>query len=236
MVQVVEKKRKRLAPYVPPSTLSAFFDHIRYVKTPDKVDSNLLQDYGIAKGHAFALLSTLKFLGLTGDDGTLTPAFKLLQTGGEEFQTNLREIVQRAYADLFSRLDVSRDSQDKILNFFARNYSPATAARATRLFLDLCGEAGIDTAAKEQKGKEPRKAVRQRARPATSETTETVTAEQQASEELSGSETAQATSQSLPSVSIRIDSKDLVSMNPQQIQALFEGLSKVIKKEKPEEK
>jgi hypothetical protein len=236
MVQAVEKKRKRLAPYVPASTLSAFFDHIRYVKTPDKVDSNLLQDYGIAKGQVFALLSTLKFLGLTEDDGTPTPAFNFLQTGAEEFQTNLREIIQRAYADLFSRLDVSRDSRDKILNFFARNYSPATAERATRLFLDLCGEAGIETATKEQKRKQRQGPVKQRAKPATSRTTQTVTAEQQTSEESSGSETRQDTSQSLPGVSIRIDSKDLVSMNPQQIQALFEGLSKVIKKEKPEEK
>lgn len=239
MIQTVEKKRKRLAPYVPSSTLSAFFDHIRYVKTPDKVDSNLLQDYGIAKGHAFALLSTLKFLGLTEDDGTPTPAFKLLQTGGEEFQTNLREIIQRVYADLFSRLDVSRDSQDKILNFFARNYSPATAERATRLFLDLCGEAGIETATKERKRKQRQGLAKQRAKPATSETTPSATAERQTSEESPSHETTQDTSQSLqslPGVSIRIDSKDLVSMNPQQIQALFEGLSKVTKKEKPEEK
>ena len=236
MVQAAEKKRKRLAPYVPPSTLSEFFDHIRYVQTPKKVDSNLLQDYGVAKGHAFALLSTLKFLGLTEDNGTLTPAFKALQSGGDEFKNSLQEILKRAYSDLFSRLDVTRDGRDKILNFFARNYSPATAERATRLFLDLCGEAGIDTAAKEQKRNEPRKAVRQGAKPATSETTGTVTAEKQTSEKLSGSETTQDTTQSLPGMSIRIDSKDLVSMNPQQIQALFEGLSKVIKKEKPEEK
>ena len=47
---------------------------------------------------------------------------------------------------LFSRLDVSRDSRDKIVNFFARNYSPATAERAVALFLDLCGEAGMGTA------------------------------------------------------------------------------------------
>ena len=50
MVQAVERKRKRLAPYVPASTLSEFFDHIRYVQTPTKVNSNLLQDYGITKG------------------------------------------------------------------------------------------------------------------------------------------------------------------------------------------
>jgi hypothetical protein len=161
MTQTEATKRKRLAPYVPPSALSAFFDHIRYVKTPDRVDSNLVQDYGTVPGHAFALISALKFLGLTEDDGTTTPAFRALQTGGPEFQTALSDILKSAYADLFSRLDVSRDSRDKIKNFFARNYSPATAEKATRLFLDLCGEAGIVTTA----GSQPRQVSRPTEKP-----------------------------------------------------------------------
>jgi len=139
----VKKRRKRLAPYVPASALSQFFDHIRYVKTPDVVTSGLLQDYNIPKGHAFALLSALKFLGITEDDGTPTPAYKALQTSGEEFRANLEEVVSRSYSDLFSVADPSRNGREHIKNFFARNYSPATAERATALFLDLCGEAGI---------------------------------------------------------------------------------------------
>jgi len=142
--------KKRTAPYAPASAMSALFDHIRYVKTPDRVDSSLLQDYGISKSQAFPVLSTLKFLDVIAADGTPTPAFRSLQTGGEEFQTALREVVERAYSDIFSRLDVSRDTRDKIMNFFARNYSPATAERATALFLDLCGEAGIPTASTTQ--------------------------------------------------------------------------------------
>ena len=138
-------ERKRVAPYAPASALSEFFDHIRYVKTPDKVDSNLLLDYGISKSQSFPVLSTLRFLGIVEPDGTPTPAFRALQTGGEEFQSALRELVERSYADLFGRLDVSRDTKEKIKNYFARNYSPATAERATTLFLDLCGEGGIPT-------------------------------------------------------------------------------------------
>lgn len=139
----IKKRRKRLAPYVPASAMSQFFDHIRYVKTPDIVTSGLLKDYNIPKGHAFALLSALKFLGLTEDNGTPMPAYKALQTSGEEFRANLEEIVRRAYSDLFSVADPSRNGREHIKNFFARNYSPATAERAIALFLDLCGEAGI---------------------------------------------------------------------------------------------
>ncbi len=144
-IREVKKRRKRLAPYVPASALSQFFDHIRYVKTPDKVTSGLVEDYNLPKGHAFALLSSLKFLGLVEDDGTPNPAYKALQTSGEEFRGNLEEVVRRAYSDLFSVVDPSRNGREHIKNFFARNYSPATAERATALFLDLCGEAGIQT-------------------------------------------------------------------------------------------
>lgn len=140
-----KKRRKRVAPYAPAGTLSQFFDHIRYVKTPEVVTSGLLEDYNIPKGHAFALLSALKFLGLTEDDGTPTPAYKALQTSGEEFRVNLEEIVRRAYGDLFSVVDPARNGREHIKNFFARNHSPATAERATALFLDLCGEAKIPT-------------------------------------------------------------------------------------------
>lgn len=233
MTLLEARKRKRVAPYVPASAMSAFFDHIRYVKTPDKVDSNLLQDYGITPGQAFALLSTLKFLGLTEDDGTPTPAFKLLQTGGDEFKSSLRAILERAYSDLFSRLDVSRDSRDKILNFFARNYSPATAVRATRLFLDLCGEAGIETAAKEP-GRRPR--VRKTTKEDISKEHIPTTEDEIPPIEEPKPEGPETGKKSLvpmisaPSgVTVRIDSKDLVSMNPQQIQALFEGLGKIMK-------
>ena len=234
------RKWKRAAPYVPASAMSAFFDHIRYVKTPDKVDSNLVQDYGITPGQAFALLSTLKFLGLTEDDGTPTPAFKLLQTGGDEFKSSLREILQRAYSDLFSRLDVSRDSQDKILNFFARNYSPATAVRATRLFLDLCGEAGIEIAAKEPSRRpRGRKTIKEDASKEHISTTEDKVppVEEPKPEGLETGKKPLVPMVPAPSgVTVRIDSKDLVSMNHQQIQAVFEGLGKIMKHEKESEK
>ena len=150
-----EQKRKRAAPYVSAKVLSEFFDHIRYVREPDNVDSGLLQDYGVSVGNSFALLSTLKFLGLTDDRGKPTPAFRQLQVGGDEFRDALKGILGMAYSDLFSRLDVSRDTRDKIVNFFARNYSPATAERAARLFLDLCGEAGIPTASQPRQRQTP---------------------------------------------------------------------------------
>jgi len=137
------KSKGRSAPYVSAASLSNFFDHVRWVSMPKKVDQGLLLDYGLPKGSVGALLSALKFFGLVEGDGTPTPAFKMIQTGGEEFQANLEQIVRRSYADLFSRLDPSRDSREKIRNYFSRNYSPAISNKATILFLDLAKEAGI---------------------------------------------------------------------------------------------
>jgi hypothetical protein len=144
---VNNRKNKRKAPYVSAATLSQFLDHIRYVSTPKKVDTGLLLDYGISKGNVFALTSALKFLGLIDNDGKPTPAFSSLQVMGDEFVSNLREVVNTAYADLFTRLDVSRDSREHIRNYFSRNFSPSQSNKSTILFLDLCKEAGIPVAA-----------------------------------------------------------------------------------------
>lgn len=244
MVDIQTTERKRAAPYVPASALSEFFDHIRYVQTPKKVDSNLVLDYGISKSQAFALISTLKFLGLTDDNGIPTPAFRALQTGGEEFQKTLNEIMKTAYSDLFSRLDVSRDSRDKIVNFFARNYSPATAERATALFLDLCGEAGIETAAKPRQRKSHKLEIpeKKEGREEQSTQLEKDTTNDYKKQDLNN--TNESTHQrgitqeqkvaDLHGINIKIDSKDLAAMNAQQITALFDGLSKIMKGDKKE--
>ena len=221
-----ETGRKRVAPYVPASTLSQFFDHIRYVREPTEVDAGLLQDYGTKQGQVFALLSTLKYLGLTDNKGKPTPVFRELQTGGDEFKSALRGVLERAYSDVFARLDVSRDTKDKIVNFFARNHSPATAERAARLFLDLCGEAGIETAS------QPRQSEAR-----TQAKVPVVGTKRQAGEQpkRQGGEAPKLPkdinredeSSDAPRIDIRINSQDLVNMQPDQIKAVFEGLARL---------
>ena len=205
-------ERKRVAPYAPAGAVSEFFDHIRYVKTPDVVDSALLQDYGLSKSQAFPVLSTLKFLGVIDAAGIPMPAFRALQTGGDEFKAALREIMESAYADIFSRLDVSRDSRDKVLNFFARNYSPATAERATALFLDLCGEAGIETAAlKETRPPAPANAGARRRR----------------NGKVPNSPPPADTEASRVVVEVVIRERDLRQMEPDDIKAVFDAAATI---------
>ena len=222
MATKADQKRKRAAPYVPAGTLSKFFDHIRYVRTPPEVDSGLLEDYGVSHSHSFALLSTLKFLGLIDGKGVPTQAFRDLQTGGDEFRDALRRIVEQAYDDLFARLDVSRDTKDKIANYFARNYSPATAERAARLFLDLCGEAGIQTASQPRKADAPREPGQSRKPVSPKSGQEPRQPKVQTPQPDPGVD-----GEGVPRIDIRINSQDLATMQPDQISAIFEGLARL---------
>jgi type II secretory ATPase GspE/PulE/Tfp pilus assembly ATPase PilB-like protein len=185
-----------------------------YRSIPSGIDNSLLQDHGISKSHSFALLSTLKFLGLLEDDGTPTSAFRLLQSSNKEFQSNLRKIVERAYIDLFSSIDGVGWEREHIRNFFAQNYSPATADKAAILFLDLCEQAGILAEGKLLRIPKTRL-----------ETKEVV----------SPIEFQEDRVKAQPQINIHIDSEDFVSMHPDQIQALLDGLSKVAGQGKPKE-
>lgn len=208
-------ERKRVAPYAPASAVSEFFDHIRYVKTPAEVDSALLQDYGLSRSQSFPTLSTLKYLGIVDDKGIPTPAFRALQTGGDEFKDALRDIVEKAYGDLFGRLDVSRDSRDKIMNFFARNSSPATAERATALFLDLCGEAGIETSASKE-GRQPA---------AEKPTSDGVTRKRQQFKPLPPPPPSDDSSRVVVEIIVR--ERELQMMNPADIKAVFDAAATI---------
>jgi len=196
---------------------------------PNKVDADLLQDYGISKGNVFALLSTLKFLNLIDEGGEPTADFGSLQTMGEEFQGNLEQIIRKAYADLFSRFDLTKDSREHIRNYFARNYSASQAGKATTLFYGLCNKAGIPTI--EEKALRIAKARLVSEKPKGK--IDTTGEEEQKEAEPREKEPEVRDG---PHIDIRIHSRDFSSMQPNQIQVFFNGLSKVVgQREKPEE-
>ncbi len=140
-------KSARKPPYVAAGTLWEFFNKLKFVAAPSHLDAKEIEEYGIPKYWSYHLLSTLKFLNLVEKNGKTTPALQSLQMRGEEFKKNLEEVVRNAYAELFSKVDPARDSRANIMNFFMKHYgmSPSGAEKATTLFLDLCGEAGIPT-------------------------------------------------------------------------------------------
>jgi len=188
---------------------------------PKKVDADLLQDYGISRGNVFALLSTLKFLNLIDDKGEPTADFDSLQTMGEEYQGNMEQIVRKAYADLFSKFDLTKDSRENIRNYFARNYSASQAGKATTLFYGLCSKAGIPTI-EEKALRIPKDRVVPEKPKVEISTPEEEQKEAEAREK-------ESEIRGEPHIDIRIHSRDFSSMQPNQIQVFFNGLSKVVK-------
>ncbi len=142
-----KKKLRRKPPYVAAGTLWQFLNKLKFVSVPPHLDARELEEYGIPKNWAYHLLSTLKFLNLVEKNGKTTAALQSLQMRGDEYKHNLEDVVRNAYADLFLKIDPAKDSRANILNFFMKHYntSPSGADKATTLFLDLCGEAGIPT-------------------------------------------------------------------------------------------
>ncbi len=153
------------APYVSTRAIRLFFDRVRSVSTPERVDIDRLQDYGVSAGNAPALLSGLKFLGLLDSQGVPTKDFRAIQTTGAEFCQNLEQVVRRAYAEVFERFDVATAERELIRNYFARNYSVSQAASATAVFTDLCRLAEIPLSGALQ-GAVPRVAERTQRQPA----------------------------------------------------------------------
>ena len=140
-------KQQRKPPYVAAGTLWQFLNKLKFVSMPSHLDARELEEYGIPKHWAYHLLSALKFLNLVEKNGKTTTALQSLQMRGDEFKQSLEEVVHHAYSDLFLKLDPARDSRANIMNYFMKHYdtSPSGADKATTLFLDLCGEAGIPT-------------------------------------------------------------------------------------------
>lgn len=132
----------RKAPYAPVSALEEFFNKMRNVAVPARVDQRFLQKLSIAAGNEWALLSALKFLGVIDSQGRPTHAYRLLQSS-DRFQDTLRHLVQTAYEPVFNAGGLAM-SQDDLVNFFRVTSSPSQQRNAARFFRAVCRMAGIE--------------------------------------------------------------------------------------------
>lgn len=133
-------------PYAPPSNVLAVLHRLRSRNLPERIDADYLRDVNVPDGTVARTLHALRFLRLIEGD-VPTDALRAISTStDEEYQGILAGLIRGAYTDLFTALDPSQDTQDRIVNFF-RRYTPASQReRMVILFLGLCREAGIPTA------------------------------------------------------------------------------------------
>ena len=132
--------------YAPIKSIRDFFAKIKTL-SPTQIDKTFLQTNLIAPKNELSVLKTLYFLGIIEADGTVVKEkLQLLQMKGEAFQRNLSAIVNEAYKDVFSTVDLSTAQSDEgLFNYFKKTYrSVQSAKKAVALFLWLCSEAGIN--------------------------------------------------------------------------------------------
>ncbi|GAC1635381.1 MAG: hypothetical protein NVS4B2_22830 [Chloroflexota bacterium] len=132
---------ERRAPYAPISALREFFDRIRDIAVPARVDRRFLQKLNVASNNEWALLSALKFLEIVDDRGAPTHAYRQLQTT-DKARGTLRHLVETAYAPLL-QVGGAGMSIDDLRNYFRVSSSASQAKNAARFFREICDMAGV---------------------------------------------------------------------------------------------
>ena len=152
-------------PYGNVAWYEKFFELIR-TRSFDKFDKEIIELNIVKRANATMLFNGLRFLGLVEDDGKVTEKFESLRRKGDEFKQNLKTVVKEAYSHLFSKVVVSKAKPETLFNFFAEysDYGEVTASRASKIFIYLCKEAGIELSPELAEGefKFKRKARRKR--------------------------------------------------------------------------
>jgi hypothetical protein len=133
----------RKAPYAPITSLRDFFERMRDMSTPQRVDRRFIQKMNVASNNEWALLSALKFLGVVDERGVPTHSYRLLQTT-DRFQETLAHLVRNAYSDLFDS-GVHVRGTDELRDYFRLTSSPSQARNAARFFREVCTLAGIES-------------------------------------------------------------------------------------------
>lgn len=131
----------RRAPYAPISALREFFERMRDMSPPPRIDRRFLQKLNVASNNEWALLSALKFLGVVDEHGSPTHSYRLLQTT-DQFRETLAHLVRQAYRDLFDS-GLADKSMEELRNYFRVTSSPSQAKNAARFFREVCSLAGL---------------------------------------------------------------------------------------------
>lgn len=148
----------RKAPYAPISALREFFDRMRDVSVPQRVDRRFIQKLNVASNNEWALLSALKFLGIVDQRGAPTHAYRLLQTT-DQFEETLRHLVETAYRPLFESGGTRMTTED-LENYFRIMSSASQAKNAARFFREVCALAGVEAVDSPWRGADRRQAPR----------------------------------------------------------------------------
>lgn len=136
---------KRITPpYVPFKTFQKCLEKISGLRL-EIISLDLLKGYGLSEFNAAAARQALQFLGIIDESGGTTEKFDMLRFTGDEYDENLRTIIEEAYAPLFQRLNMGDADKEDIFNMLIHTYgcSKRVATTATSLLIGMCELVGI---------------------------------------------------------------------------------------------
>lgn len=155
------------APYTPLSQILDIVGRFRDRGNPSVFNIETLGRVGVPDSLNARTLQALKVLDLVNEEGTPTETFQAIRVAPtDKYQNVLEGWLKSTYADIFSIVDPSDDSEVQVRDAF-RNYKPLSQqGRMVSLFLGLCEEAGIrKKAEKKESFSQPRKkSTKQKAR------------------------------------------------------------------------
>jgi hypothetical protein len=158
--------KKKRPPYTSAGDIEAFFERIRTMQAPSKIDTAWVTTYKLAPKQPSGMPTLLRWLGIIdeagGADQALWDGLRVPQTRAE----TLRPLVEAAYAEVFDRLSVEEASLDDLESTFVLAYGMGDPDKQLRCFLTLCEIAGMSLTAAAPRGAEVNGAATQRTKSA----------------------------------------------------------------------
>lgn len=136
---------KMKPPYRRPVWYTRFFKIIRQKNISRFTLEFLTLNITQVKSEAYKLRNGLQFLGLIDKKGFPTSKLELLRVSGEQFNNNLKEVIEGAYSDLLTTVMIDTSKPESLINFIINRYgySEPLAEEAVALFTFFAKKAGI---------------------------------------------------------------------------------------------
>lgn len=136
---------KVLPPYVPFKAFKAFIERLNGTAIPPAIDPSLLRTMsGTARSQ---LMSCLRFLNLTGPDGTVTDKFRSLIKSykTDTWADTLKNVVFEAYHGVIGNVDLDTGTDAQLVTAFRQrgNVDGQVLEKSKRFFLSAMNESGV---------------------------------------------------------------------------------------------
>jgi len=137
---------ERIAPpYLPFATFRSFIENLNNTALPPRIDNSIMPTF--SGGLKVQMRAALRFLGLIGGDGAVTPALaELVRTyGTPEWKEAVAEFVTTKYVDVVGDLDIDKATYQQLREQFQSVSGLESSAldKAVRFYLAALDEAGL---------------------------------------------------------------------------------------------